>query len=205
MKQLLLVLLFFAGTLLADNTPKCQEFNTTQLKEYEGCLQKFAEQGDFSATKQLANFYYAGPQSYKNYKKAVEWYMKVEAQDAKSQYTIGQIYTFGGYGIEKDYKQAAYWYEKSMSNGNLGGMVNMAYFYVQGWGVEQDCKKSLELYRQAAGKNFWPAQDSLGHLYFEGKCVTKDIEKAKYWIRKGLLNGNTNTWFWHKQNWGPIE
>jgi TPR repeat protein len=81
----------------------------------------------------------------------------------------------------------------------------MAYFYVQGWGVEQDCKKSLELYRQAAGKNFWPAQDSLGHLYFEGKCVTKDIEKAKYWIRKGLLNGNTNTWFWHKQNWGPIE
>jgi len=205
MKKNFIVLLALFNFLQADDNPKCQEFNTTQLQEYVGCLQQYADQSDLSAMKRLANFYYAGPSPYKNYQKAVEWYVKASVRDVPSQHTLGQIYSFGGHGVKKDYKKAAYWYEKAMENGSLGGMVNMANFYVRGLGVKQDCKKALALYQQAADKNFWPAQDSLGHLYFEGKCVPKNIDKAKDWIRKGHQNGNTNTWFWNLQNWGPIE
>ncbi|WP_421717107.1 tetratricopeptide repeat protein [Arcobacter arenosus] len=206
MKKILIAICIVTSFLQASDELKCKEFNSfKQPDDYTSCLQEFIDQNNPIATKQLADFYYMGQQPYKNYQKAVEWYLKVESQNVAVQHTLGQIYTFGGYGINKDYKQAAYWYEKAMQKGSIPARINLANFYVRGLGVEQDCKKAIMLYQDAADQNHWAAQDALGHLYFEGLCVQKDIQKAKHWIRLGHKNGNTNTWFWNRQNWGPIE
>ena len=205
MKIIFLLSLLF-NFLFADTNLKCEKYNSfKQPEKYINCLNNYIDKNDFVAKKQMAEFYYKSQEPYRNYKKAIEWYMKVEKQDASAQYTIGQIYTFAGYGIQKDYKLAAKWYKKAMKNGNLGAKLTMGTFYVHGLGVKKNCYKGLALYQELADKNMPLAQDSLGHLYFEGRCVTKDIKKAKYWIRKGHQNGNTNIWFWHMQNWGPIE
>jgi len=206
MKKILIAIFVLTSFLQAGNELKCKEFNSfKQPDNYMTCLQNFIDQNDSIATKQLADFYYMGQQPYKNYQKAIEWYLKIESQHVAVQHTLGNIYTLGGYGINKDYKQAAYWYKKAAKNGNFGAKLTMGSFYINGLGVKKNCHKGLALYQELADKNVPLAQDSLGHLYFEGKCVQKDINKAKHWIRLGHKNGNTDTWFWHRQNWGPIE
>lgn len=184
MKIVFLVSLFL-NFLFADSNLKCEEYNSLkQPKKYINCLNKYIEKNDFIATKQLADFYYMGQQPYRNYQKAIEWYLKVENQDSSAQCTIGQIYTLGGYGVEKNYKKAAYWYKKASDNGFSGAKANLANFYIKGWGVEKNCKKGLQLYQELAKQNIWYAQDALGHLYQHGVCVKKDTKKANYLLDK---------------------
>jgi len=185
MRIVFLALLLF-NFLIADSNLKCEEYNSfKQPVKYIECLNSYINKNDFTAKKQLADFYYKGQKPYKNYKKALEWYFKIEAKDIQAQYTIGQIYTFGGYEVEKDYKKAAYWYKKASDNNNFSAKANLANFYIKGWGVEKNCDMALKLYLELAEQDIWYAQDVLGHLYLNGVCIKKDTKKADYWIKKG--------------------
>lgn len=186
MIKVVISIFVFISFLQAENNLRCKEFNSyTHAEKYITCLHEFIDKNDLVATKQLAKFYYIGQEPYKNYKKAIAWYLKVQAGDMQSQFSLGQIYLLGGYGIEKDHKKAAMWYKKAMKNGSLPAMANLANLYVRGSGVKKDCKKALNLYTKLAEKDIWYAQDSLGRLYLNGTCVKKDTKIANYWIKKG--------------------
>ena len=184
MKIIFFILLFF-NFLFADNHLKCEEYNSfKQPEQYIKCLDNYIEKNDFTAKKQMAHFYNTSQKPYRNYQKAIEWYMKIEKQDSSAQYDIGQIYNIGGYGVEKNYKKAAYWYKKAMNNGFSGAKSNLAYFYIKGYGVKKNCTKGIQFYQDLAKQNIWYAQDALGHLYQHGICVKKDTKKAKYLLDK---------------------
>jgi TPR repeat protein len=184
MRIIFLISLLF-NFLLSNNSLRCEEYNSFKEPEkYIQCLNQYIDKDDFTAKKQMASFYYTSQKPYRNYNKAIEWYMKVETQDVSAQYTIGQIYTFGGYGVEKNYEKAAYWYKKASDNGFSGAKASLANFYIKGWGVKKNCAKGLQLYQDLAEQNLWYAQDALGHLYQHGVCVKKDTKKANYLLDK---------------------
>ena len=185
MKIVFFISLLF-NFLFADSNLKCEEYNSfKQPEKYMNCLQNYINENDFTAKKQMADFYYSSQKPYRNYKKALKWYFKVEAKDVQVQYTIGQIYTFGGYKVEKNYKKAAYWYKKASDNGFAGAKANLANFYTKGWGVKKNCNKALKLYKELVEQDIWYAQDALGVLYKHGICVKKNSKKADYWRKKG--------------------
>jgi TPR repeat protein len=185
MKIVFLALLLF-NFLFANSNLKCEEYNSfKQPEEYINCLNNYIDKNDYTAKKQMARFYYTSQKPYRNYEEALKWYLKIEAKDIQAQYTIGQIYTFGGYKVEKNYKKAAYWYKKASDNGFSAAKANLANFYTKGWGVKKNCTKALQLYIELAEQDIWYAQDALGLLYKHGTCVKKDAKKADYWRKKG--------------------
>ena len=185
MKIIFLASLLF-NFLYANNNLKCEEYNSfKQPKKYINCLNSYIEKNNFTAKKQLADFYYTSQKPYRNYKKALQWYFKIESKESQIQYTIGQIYNVGGYGVEKNYKKAAYWYKKASENNHSGAKASLANFYIKGWGVEKNCTKALKIYKELVEQDIWYAQDALGILYKHGTCVKKDTQKANYWRNKG--------------------
>lgn len=203
MKAITILSFITIGSIYGTDIGVCKKINAFEYPDtYVSCLHPFVNQGNTEAIKLMGEHYYIGKN--KDYKKAVEYYSIAAKSDPDSQSILGAIYTFGGYGIKVDQEKAFFWYEKAMQGKNLTGIINVASAYLYGRGVQQDCTKAISLFQEQANKNFWPAQDFLGHMYFDGRCLNKDVDKAKYWIRKGIQNGNSDKYFWNKQNWGSI-
>ncbi len=162
MKIVFLVSLFL-NFLFADSNLKCEEYNSLkQPKKYINCLNKYIEKNDFIATKQLADFYYMGQQPYRNYQKAIEWYLKVENQDSSAQCTIGQIYTLGGYGVEKNCKKGLQLYQELAKQNIWYAQDALGHLYQHGVCVKKDTKKANYLLDKAHKEEM--------RLYYEGRA-----------------------------------
>jgi len=92
-------------------------------KEYDGAkriewLRKAAEQGYIDAQLVLAESYYEGSGTRKNYTEAIIWFRKAADQgSSEAQYFLGSCYEEGN-GVKLNYAQAAEWYQKAADQGD---------------------------------------------------------------------------------------
>ncbi len=159
-----------------------------------------SNQGFENAYEYLADMYYFGHGTPKNYGEAFNWYPKIAA-DKKSGHVlkrIGDIYDYG-YGRPKNPSMAVVYYQKSADKNYSKGQISLGYMYEIGRGVEQNFgvaassyRKAAEqgnalavnYYRKAADKGRKVAQSNLATLYENGSGVPQSYADAMKWHSK---------------------
>lgn len=171
------------GAAVAQDKPPEGKVNVEDLKVR-------SDKGDRSATRQLAEMYYAGREGIEqNYSEAARWYERLAKQgDARAQTSLGLMYA-RGYGVGKDMQMAHRWWSFAAAQNDPGAQYNLGLGYASGEGVEQDFKRAAEWYGKAAARGHVQAQHNLGLLYHEGKGVQRDPVRAYYWLRIAALQG----------------
>ncbi len=115
--------------------------------------------------------------------------------DARGYKGLGDVYYFGGTGVEKDFRKAFQYYQKAAKMGNVGAYVALAHFYACGFKsgnlvVAKNLPKALEYYHKAGKMGNSEAYLHLGYLYEFGDCAPKDIPKALQYFKQSALMGN---------------
>ena len=150
-----------------------------------------SQAGDRSATRQLAEMYYAGRGGVEqNFAEAARWYERLAKQgDARAQTSLGLMYA-RGYGVEKNLQNAHRWWSFAAAQNDPGAQYNLGLSYSRGEGVAQDYGRAADWYGKAAIRGHVQAQHNLGLLYYEGKGVERDPVRAYYWLKVAALQGD---------------
>jgi TPR repeat protein len=103
----------------------------------------------------------------------------VKKKKAWAQYTLGNMYEHGLYGVKKDVKRAFVLYTLAAEQGDANAQYELGIMYDKGEGTKPDVKRALELITLAAEKGLAKAQQSLGNRYLHGTDgVKKDVKRA---------------------------
>lgn len=147
--------------------------------------------GDKTATRQLAEMYYAGRGGVgQDLGEAARWYERLAKQgDARAQTSLGLMYA-RGYGVEKNLQAAHRWWSFAAAQNDPGAQYNLGLSFSNGEGVAQDFGRAADWYTKAAVRGNVHAQRNLGLFYHEGKGVARDPVSAYYWIRIAALQGD---------------
>jgi TPR repeat protein len=154
-------------------------------------LTQRAAAGDRSAMHSLAESYYAGSNGAdQDFKKAVEWYLRLaKAGDVRAQTSLGLMYA-RGYGVTRNLAEAHRWWNFAAIQNDPGAQYNLGLTYVRGEGVAVDYERGARWFREASRRGHVQAQHNLGMLYHEGKGVPKEALQAYYWVRVAALQGD---------------
>lgn len=123
--------------------------------------------------------------------KFAETKKKADAEDAKAQFNIGEMYAKGD-GILKDAAKAMEWYQKAAAQGNAEAQKTIGMFYRDGFGITKNADKALDWFQKAAAQGNVNAQISLGVMYTIGEGVPKDAAKAFEWFQKAAVQGDVD-------------
>ncbi len=129
-----------------------KEFNS----RYKETLKR-ANSGDVDAQAKLGCEYFEGYFLYRNFRKALSWWLKAAnnksaasakippANYASSQYAVGLCYLLG-LGTEKDEKIAFNYFLKAAENGLP--TLELARCYMEAWGTPKDEVKALKVFKK---------------------------------------------------------
>ena len=118
-----------------------------------------------SAQLALANCYYWGYGTERNFEKAYYLYNKAAEQgDRIAEYSLGNCYYYG-HGTKKDYEQAVNWYRLSASKGYFMAYFNLGCCYKDGVGTSRNYRKAVENLEKAANDSILAAVYMLGTVY----------------------------------------
>jgi len=131
--------------------------------------QKSADLGNNTAYYFMGKIYEIGILCEKNYKLAMEYYMK-NLENHNTLFSIAGMYSCG-YGVDKDQKVAIEWYKKSEKLGNYNAMVIIAEHYEK----SGELKLALKYYTVAYQK----IVDSNGLRYYTNDFKTIDNADIK--------------------------
>jgi hypothetical protein len=104
---------------------------------------------------------------------------------------IGNIYEFGGGGVEQDIREAISWYKEALNKDNDGyACIGLARIYYYGKLGEPDYLRALS-YLQVVEDNDLPlANLMMGRLYRFGKGVDASHTRAREYYEKAANKGN---------------
>ena len=129
-----------------------EEFNSRY-----GEILKRANSGDIDAQAKLGCEYFEGYFLYRNFRKALSWWLKAAnnekaasakippAKYASSQYAVG-LCNLLGLGTDKDEKSAFNYFSKAAENGLP--TIELARCHLEGWGTPKDETKALEVFKK---------------------------------------------------------
>lgn len=104
---------------------------------------------------------------------------------------IGNIYEFGGYGVEADSDKARYWYKKSLDEADDPyGAYGLGRLFYRDDSIGIDYEKAIWYFDLAANHDIEIANLQLGRIYMSGKDIEKDVNKAEDFFSKASLTGN---------------
>lgn len=119
------------------------------FRQFRFWLEKAFENGELAAGQILAQVYRAR----RNYKKAMEWNIKViESEDmpicaiASAEYNMGEMYQ----NHFKDMDQALHWYKRSAAGGDMYAPYRLAEYYE----AQGDMEQAVQWYQMAAKAGF---------------------------------------------------
>jgi hypothetical protein len=118
------------------------------------------------------------------------WQKGAEADDAKSQYSLGYLAQFGLAGAA-DLNAAKSWYEKASQNNSPDGFYALGLMYETGQAGEKDLAKAFDLYHKAAAAG--PESDAeyaIGRMLLRGRGVPRDPKESVVWLKKAAQHGN---------------
>lgn len=156
----------------------------TKLSEDDTAKELFV----MRASVKCAQMCYDGDGIPENTAKALYWYEKAaELGNVEAQKKCGQMY-FDGEGTQADYYKAYHWFEEASGQGDDEAMF--VYAYLNEVGANGDMNKALACYEELAEKGYSDAMVKCGELYRKGCGTTGDFDKARYWLKKAIENGN---------------
>jgi len=151
----------------------------------------------------LANSFFYGIETARDYPKAIHWYKKVVSKrDKESREVRGKAYNFlgicylEGFGVTANYGEA---YDFFNRGGNLGcpeAICNKGYMLNNGLGVAKDLLMAKRCYRKADRLGCAEAKNNLALMYQSGQADCKSVECVielyKAAAEKGSVNAMNN-------------
>ncbi len=189
--SLLFCLPIFSGLVLAEaidnSTSKLQvNNNTVSIDKFNGkeafdkaekrCASKDEESCYF-----LAEFYIKGLVVKKDYKKAIDIYTKLLADESLFGYLGFGMMHENGFGVEKDHYIAIENYDHACSLDSSLGCMKLADLYERGTVIRFDPERTLSLYMRACSLKNMEACSMIGAIYELGIGMGQDIKKAIYY------------------------
>lgn len=167
--------------------------------------QKSAEQEYIPAQKALSEMYRTGAGVEQDYEKANYWFQRAyqltlqsaKQGDSDNQYRLGNMYRYGGIGLEKDEKAAVIWYRKAAEQGNRAAQFSLGRIYAEGKGISQDYSKAVKWYEKASAQEHIGALLCLGDMYKKGVGVEKSNLYARKYYKKAenlLIKAAEHEW-----------
>ena len=118
------------------------------------------------------------------------WQKGAEANESKSQYSLGYLAQFGLAG-NADLGAAKSWYEKAAGNNSPEGLYALGLMYETGQAGEKDLTKAFDLYHKAAAAGPQPdAEYAIGRMLLRGRGVARDAKESVAWLKKAAGHGN---------------
>ena len=118
------------------------------------------------------------------------WQKGAEANDPRSQYSLGYLAQFGLAG-GADLGAAKSWYEKAGDNNDPDGLYALGLMYETGQAGAKDLSKAFELYHKAAAAG--PQSDAeyaIGRMLLRGRGVPRDAKESVSWLKKAAQHNN---------------
>jgi len=118
------------------------------------------------------------------------WQKGAEANDPRSQYSLGYLAQFGLAG-GADLGAAKSWYEKAADNNDPDGLYALGLMYETGQAGAKDLSRAFELYHKAAAAG--PQSDAeyaIGRMLLRGRGVPRDAKESVSWLRKAAQHNN---------------
>lgn len=141
-------------------------------------LKRAAENGDEGAQLVLGALLANGDGVQRDEKAALDWFEKAaDAQNARAQAVLGELYAMGWGGLKKDPAQAAKWMEKAALGNLVVAKARWGSMLSKGKGVKQDAQKGLDWYVQAAQEG-----DGRARLLMGVMLVHQDRDAAAQWF-----------------------
>ena len=132
----------------------------------------------------LAKRYDFGQGVEKDYKKALEYYIKSAIYGYNSaEYELGKCYE-NRYGCEINKEKAFAYYKKAEELGNLDAINHIGICYSDGKCVEQNDEIAFSYFLKGAEKGDTNSMANVGWSYEYGKGVECDYQKAIEWYKK---------------------
>jgi len=118
------------------------------------------------------------------------WQKGAEANDSRSQYSLGYIAQFGLAG-NADLGAAKSWYEKAADNNNADALYALGLMYETGQAGAKDLSRAFDLYHKAAAAGtLSDAEYAIGRMLLRGRGVPRDAAESIKWLKKAALHGN---------------
>ena len=129
---------------------------------------------------ELGYKYFNGKGVEKNYKLAMEYYLKAAKYNSHfAMHKIGYMYD-NGLGVKQSYIDAFNWYLKAAKLGNGRSQNSVGSMYENGDGVTQDLLKALDWYILASEKGVKLADENIENLKLKKAASVTNHEKLHY-------------------------
>lgn len=146
------VLLLLSSILLLVAPPSAISDTPVVIPSALDGIRSSAEQGNASAQASLGWFYYHGTGVDRDYKKAMEWFLKSAEQDyAEGMVNVAMLYSEGK-GVIQDFAAAAKWYTRAAGLGDFSAQLALGAIYEYGEGLPQDYVRAHMWYNLAASQ-----------------------------------------------------
>jgi TPR repeat protein len=128
-----------------------------------------------------------------------------ELGNAIAQYNLAMMYS-NGESVYVDYQQAVYWFKKSAEQEFAPAQYRLGeMYYFEKGGLSRNLVKAVELFNEAAEQHDPDALMNLAMLAGTGEGVPHDTEKAFFWIREALQNGNESALDYQKMLMASVD
>ena len=164
-------------------------YETDPTKAIE-LLESAALGGEALAQLELGKAYRDGKHVKKDYKIALQWFLKAANQgNADAMNQVGIRYA-SGQGTDVNKQEANKWYRKAALKGHAWAQNNLANNYKNGNGLTKSDASAHKWYLKAAKQGIAKSQFELANFYRDGKHVKRDYSAALKWYLKSANQGN---------------
>lgn len=170
------------------------EYSKTLISIPEEELILYAEKGniDYQYMHSVARANDAGINSEDN-NELISWLtLQAENGDVIIQNFLGRVYLSGDLDQEIDYKKALMWGSKAAEQGYADAFNLLGTIYTFGAGVKRDLAKGREYQIKAAELGHGIAAKNVGDAYCNGNGTEVNEDKALYYYRMAVENGETS-------------
>lgn len=164
------------------NGDRCYGFGNfeTAVKYYQRAVDIDAK--NVRALTRLGSMYKRGLGVKRNYKTALDWYMKAAATgDGNAVFNVGTFF-LSGLGVKANTQEAMRWFELASEKGCADADYQLGCLYFAGTnGVPQDYTQALYWYQKAAERRYLAALTNIGYMCCNGLGVVKDSAIGVQW------------------------
>lgn len=182
---------YYARMLLDQAEPEKHQEGVRWLREN-------AKHGDAYSMFLLARCYEKGRGIKRDEKEAISWYLFSSSRGfSGAKIELGKLVARG---IIKapSLEDEVGWLKEAIADGDLHAGFRLGNYYLHGYEtMESNTTEAVRLFQQGAERSFSDSQMVLSHLYADGKVVEKSPEKAAYWAKQALENGNAEAAYLH--------
>lgn len=154
-----------------------EDIDPDKAEEYYKHALRLHDMAAYYSLGRLHSFHGKGTKDLQKAKYYFEMGLEANPESAGCNNRLGEIYFYGGDGIEVDYHKAVEYFLKASQNGNHGACAMLGTCYLKGLGTEVDYAKAKKELERLSPPNPLLAI-GLGEIYAYGLGVPADIEKG---------------------------